>query len=101
MVLMGSLHTGHFAFAPLLWSKTTVLPQWGHSLEVSLSVRTSMTLPQAQSIFFRAKKPFLASAYFPQRGHSITNLDMVSLFSKDVRIFLYQYAAYISPQMQA
>lgn len=29
--------------------------------------------PQVHSIFLRAKKPVLASAYLPQLGHSITN----------------------------
>jgi hypothetical protein len=73
---MGSWQTGHLARSPLDWSKTTVFPQWGHSRLASLSVRTSMTLPQAHSIFFRAKNPVFASAYRPHTGHSMTNLDM-------------------------
>ena len=40
MVLMGSPQTGHLAFSPLDWSKTTSLPQWGHFRAASLSVRT-------------------------------------------------------------
>ena len=36
-----------------------------------------MVYPQAQSIFFRAKNPVLASAYLPQWGHSMTNLDII------------------------
>ena len=42
MVLIGWPQTGHLAFSPLDWSNTTMLPQWGHSRPVSLSVRTLM-----------------------------------------------------------